>query len=45
MMMQVILRQAFERNTKDLYQSGIEITVSGKTTKYMVCQHWIFKGC
>ncbi|CAK60686.1 unnamed protein product (macronuclear) [Paramecium tetraurelia] len=32
MMIQVILRQAFERTTKELYQSGIDITYSGATT-------------
>ncbi|CAD8046439.1 unnamed protein product [Paramecium sonneborni] len=32
MMIQVILRQAFERTTKELYKSGIDITYSGATT-------------
>ncbi|CAD8136661.1 unnamed protein product [Paramecium octaurelia] len=32
MMIQVILRQAFERTTKELYTSGIDITFSGATT-------------
>ncbi|CAD8131830.1 unnamed protein product [Paramecium pentaurelia] len=31
-MIQVILRQAFERTTKELYKSGIDITYSGATT-------------
>ncbi|KAM3129083.1 hypothetical protein pb186bvf_018795 [Paramecium bursaria] len=36
MMMQVILRQSFERTTKDLYQSGIDITFSGATTVTLI---------
>ncbi|CAK78584.1 unnamed protein product (macronuclear) [Paramecium tetraurelia] len=32
MIIQMILKQAFERTTKELYQSGIDITYSGATT-------------